>query len=289
MYRDNRYSWAESFNNEDRRHEFNDLISQIDGNYIVKQMMIKANRSNHFLQHRCWVVSLDTSLGRPSEIRSIKLNTMEFYSTLQRVVMQWVDMKNKEISAKPIIHNRCGWQFDWLHSIRCYWAVENGLYRSEREVANGCQYSLFPLLGMILSRSTPKKVQTAIQNALPDDTPAAVKKMYSGKSIKYAGITDLYGHPEITGAQAAQRHCHSIGNTGGDVYRRKKSPHNGIAALRARSGYENIKADDHLPDLIAIGKENEASLARFIDNLFVINIEAFLSGNSEQYSPGKSL
>ena len=43
LYRDNHFSWAEVFNDEDLRHEFNDLISQINGNYIVKKMMIKTN------------------------------------------------------------------------------------------------------------------------------------------------------------------------------------------------------------------------------------------------------
>ena len=78
LYRDNKCAWADFFDEDGKQHKCRDLLSQMDGKYIVKKMMIKANGSNYLLQHRCWLVLLDTAVGCPCEFSKVKLNTIQF-------------------------------------------------------------------------------------------------------------------------------------------------------------------------------------------------------------------
>ena len=88
-------------------------------------------------------------------------------------ILRWHDLKNREVSAKPIIHNRLGWKFDVFHAMGCYLAAEKGLYRSQQEIDKGMQYSMFPELKKVAQRSASKKIQTVMQKNLPPDTPIA--------------------------------------------------------------------------------------------------------------------
>ena len=138
------------------------------------------------------------------------------------------------------------------------------------------RYSMFPELKKVAQQSASKKIQTVMQKNLPPDTPLAVVKSITGKSVRYAAVTETYGHGDVSGPQGAARTNHSIGNTG-DVYIRKMHPQHGLVALRARSGYTNVKGKDVLPTLNAIGYENrDAVTRRFVNCLFVINIPEFL-------------
>lgn len=275
LYRDNRH-WSEEYSDNDEQPEFYDLLPSIDGNSMVCHMMTKANGSNDLLQHRCWLVTMDVAVGRPGELRCLKLHTMKYFGALQTVVLKWHDLKNRDVSAKPMIHNRLGWNYDWFHAMGCYWAVENGLYRSDSEKEKGWEYGMFPQLLKVQPRGASKKVQTAMRNNLPTGTPEHIAKLITGKSVRYAAVTETYAHGDVSGPQGAARTGHSIGNTG-DVYKRKMNPHNGICALRARSGYNNVKGKDVLPRLQAIsGVDNRAAVAKFVDALFVINLPEFL-------------
>ena len=97
-----------------------------------------------------------------------------------------------------------------------------------------------------------------MQNNLPPDTPPltlVVVKSITGKSVRYAAVTETYGHGDISGPQGPARTNHSIGHTGNILYIQKKHPQHGLVlvALQARSGYTNVKGKDVLPTLNAIG------------------------------------
>ena len=78
LYRDNGDLWVESFGDDGAQPQFHDVLSGIDGNSMVLRMMIMATGTNHLLQHRLWVVLMDSAIGRPGELRMLNLNTIKF-------------------------------------------------------------------------------------------------------------------------------------------------------------------------------------------------------------------
>ena len=58
-------------------------LAQIDGNNVVKEMVRKAHPDADFLQQRCWLVLLDTAIGRAGELRLVKFTDWDFIGPLK--------------------------------------------------------------------------------------------------------------------------------------------------------------------------------------------------------------
>jgi len=273
LYRNNPHYYPDDFGPDGE--PIHNLLAQIDGNLIVTNLIKKASTNKNALQHRCWLVLLDTCIGRSGELRLVKFTEWSIITALQILKIIWYDLKNKTQYALAILHNREGWKFCVFHALGAYWAVENGLFRDDDDVKIGAKLVLFPALYRVQQRSAPKKVANAIKGGCPQGTPKSIIDGISGKSTKCGGLTETYNHGDVSNPQARAVAGHSITQGAGDSYIDKNNPLNGIHAMRARSGYYNLKGKDHLPSLSAIGTTNFPQATKFIKELYVVSIQLF--------------
>ena len=71
------------------------FLAQIDGNLIVKNLIKKASTKKNTLQHQCWLVLLDTCIGRSGELQLVKFTEWSIITALQILQITWYGLKNK--------------------------------------------------------------------------------------------------------------------------------------------------------------------------------------------------
>ena len=196
------------------------LFAQIDGNLIAKNLIKKGSTNKNALQHRCWLILLDTCIGRSGELRLVKFIELSIITALKILEITWYDLKNKTQYALAILHNREGWKFCVFHALGVYWAVKNGLSRDHDDVKIGAMLVLFPKLYKVQQRSVPKKVANVIKGGCLQGTPDSMIDGISGKSIKQGGggLTETYKHGDVSNPQARAVNGHAITQGADDTY-----------------------------------------------------------------------
>ena len=91
IYQDNQYYFPDKVG-PDGEPVYNPLHA-IDDNVLVISMVQNANRKNHSLQHHCWLVLLDSAIGRPGQLRLVNFTDWGFHNALQLTVMKWIEIK----------------------------------------------------------------------------------------------------------------------------------------------------------------------------------------------------
>jgi hypothetical protein len=103
--------------------------------------------------------------------------------------------------AMPMIPDS-RWGFCWYHQIGSYFAVENGLWRSQEQKKDGLLNVVFPALNSYRDESVTKKMTAVIGQNLHKDCPPNIKQSFTAKSLHQGSIGELTLHSDITVFQA---------------------------------------------------------------------------------------
>ena len=126
------------------------------------------------------------------------------------------------------------WWFCFYWVMGAYVMCENGLHRSDADVAAGLLYAVFPSLHKV----SDGYVTTQIGNAIKVNLPKKVqendqwKKWFSAKCIRIGGINTISLHALITLFQACARTGHATG-TCIDSYLDPMNPLKGLPGAHA--------------------------------------------------------
>ena len=161
-----------------------DYIGYIDLKYILRKLVCGASISgNQKLQQRCWLGITNSAIGRGGEIKFQDYNEWLWHPKFEVTDIRWTELKRLAAYAMPMVpHKAGGWELDFYHQLACYYAIENGLHRSEKEIEDGLLNVVFPDLHQLQDSSVTTKLSTIIRQNLPAGCPSDIQKSYSAKS-----------------------------------------------------------------------------------------------------------
>jgi hypothetical protein len=185
-------------------------------------------------------------------------------------------MKNIAVYAMGIVPDLIHWLFDIYHCLACYFMVEHGLLREDKDIRKGRINAVFPSLFNLAESSTTNKLTKIIRaniNAKPE-----IQKRYSARSERYGAVTELALHRELSVFEGCARTGHSTGTTI-DSYIDDNNPGYGLKAGMARCGYKNLDCNlkelIHVPRLEALGQEVAGCVEDLLGQVFIVNVPFF--------------
>ena len=136
------------------------------------------------MQQRCWLGISNSAVGHGGEIKFQDYKDWMWHPMLQVVDIKWTEMKRLARYAMPMVPRKCGWELDFYHQLASYFAVENGLHRSDQQIQDGLENVVFLDLHRFKDEGVTKKISRTLQNNLPNGCPSDVAKSYSAKSMR---------------------------------------------------------------------------------------------------------
>jgi hypothetical protein len=189
----------------------------------------------------------------------------------------WLELKTVSKQAMPMFPNKHSWLTDFYHCLGSYWAVEEGLFRTDDD--DGIQSFLFPNLHNMKNNSVTTKCTNIIKRVLPPGTPTQLKSQYSAKGFRKAAVSTLLNHPELN---AIGDICGRTGHhtkTSLPWYDDKSNPLRAVRGGKALAGWENVRGMVQPPRFMCLSNgTRNVSVDHFIEKLFVISLPAFKPG-----------
>ena len=249
--------WYPSFD-ETNLTQQEDLISKIDLTYMLKNLCRNASTIcvTDKLQHRCWLLLLHLAVGRGGEIKYVNFKEWMWHGWAQALDIGWTELKVLQKYPMPMVMDSHGWLFNIFHAIGSFWMVEDGLYRTPRQMVAGHRNYLFPQLHAIATGKVTDKVTEVIRGILPPDCPAEVKRAFSAKSARSGSITQLSLTPYCGIFEVAARSGHKTG-VAIDYYTDKSTIRNSLPGAKALSGYSRPDVIISVPLLEWLGTPNK--------------------------------
>jgi hypothetical protein len=270
--------WFPSFD-ETKLTDHDDLISQIDLTYMLKNLCRNAStlRVNDKLQHRCWLLLLHLAVGRGGEIKYINFKEWTWHGWAQALDIGWTEVKVLQKYPMPMVMDAHGWLFNVFHALGSFWMVEDGLYRTPRQMAAGHHNYLFPMLHATATGKVTDKVTDVIRGTLPSNSPPEVVRAFSAKSERSGAVTQLSLTPFCGIFEVAARSGHKTG-LAIDYYTDKSTIRNSLPGAKALSGYSRPDIIISVPQLEWLGNANKEAAIKFTQALFKTNIVDFQIG-----------
>ena len=164
-------------------------------------------------------------------------------------------------------------EVDWYHAMGCFYACEGGLMIPEGSDASHHDF-VFPSLHDVVDGTVASQLTTAICNNLPQGLGDDIKKQYSSKSMRKAGITLMVAHPLVYYFSA---HAHSGHSTGGhlDDYIEMVGIRLSMAPMKALNGYSNHQKSPVPASFSCLGDAATPKVELALSKLFTIGHEDF--------------
>lgn len=263
-----------------------DYISAISLKNILRKVINSAGafaemnrKADHGpFQKRLMLVMTASCIGRGGEIKFQRYDRWNFEHKYQMLDIAWYEEKTLRTHRMPCPPDM-RYLMCILHSLGCYWAIEDGLYRSADAIKKGNEKAVFPCLYETANNYVSTKISNIIKDNLPAGTPDNIKKLFSAKSLRIGGVSTLIHHPEMTTLQACARSGHATGTTL-ERYFDEASIMRGIPAALAMHGYKSLKAEVKMYRLSCLGDSLQSSTDKLVKNLFRISIPEFQEGGA---------
>jgi hypothetical protein len=97
----------------------------------------------------------------------------------------WKEKKTIQKYAMPRVADE-HWYMDWYMFMAMYCLIDNGLYRTPKQIDDGQLLTVFPFLHGKSDSYCAEKITNVIRSALPE----AVREQFSSKSLRQAGISN---------------------------------------------------------------------------------------------------
>jgi len=147
---------------------------------ILTQMMKTANQNNRMFEKRCIILLTYYGVGRGGETKFLRYDDCTWDHKFEHFELFWRQMKT--LKKTPLTFGSCPpgseCEADLYHAFACYYAVDDGLLRSEKEKAIG--KFIFPILHQVKNESVSSKVTSWLRNF----THSSLKKSTTAKSLR---------------------------------------------------------------------------------------------------------
>lgn len=234
------------------------------------------SRSRDILQQRAWLSWTYHAVGRSGEVQFLEFSDTVYDPFFHAAVPLWMEPKTLQKYSQIMVHTKysCGsYLVDPYHSLGSYWAVEDGLYRSNSNASSTSGF-YFPQLHSLRSDRVSSKITAAIRSSIEDKT---IAKKYSGRSLRKGSSTELRMHRDISEAETIARSGHATGSNI-DKYIDRFNPTLNLPGAMALAGYSECHRIPSPPRFSAIGDYVMEDVQRLIDELFVISVPAMKRG-----------
>ena len=261
-----------------RDPESNEWISLVDLSAIVMNLVKSAkvtSREESPFQWRACLVTTALAVGRGGEVKFQSYDEWMWDPRFELTDTLWTELKKLLKYAMPMVADREDWLIDFYHSHACFWAVEDGLFRSDMN--DPTAPFVFPRLHELRDNGVASKLTRVIRKNLPAGMPEELKKQYSIKSTRRGVITELAVHKDIGLFESTGRSGHSTGTTQ-DSYLDKNSIALGLPAGVVLAHWDNARMQVFPPRLETLGPHAQEHVENLIKFLFVVSIPDFFPG-----------
>ena len=135
------------------------------------------------MEQRCQLVTLYNGVGRGGEIKFQQYADWMFDCRFDVTDISWHEAKSLQTYSMPIFPDSAGFYCDWYHSLGCYYAVERGLFCSNKK-STGVSDFVFPRLHKLRNNSISRSITKIIRENLPQSMNPKLKNLYSSKSLR---------------------------------------------------------------------------------------------------------
>ena len=158
---------------------------------------------------------------------------------------------------------------DWFHSLGCYWACENGLYRQNPK--SHVSDFLFPRLHNLRDRTIATNLTRLIRDHLPPKTPDKIKKSFTSRSIRKGAITELVMHRDIDECRSIVRSGHCMLTKGQESYVDRTNFRLSIPGGMALNDWHDANLRPFPPRLSCLGELACRHAENMLNALYVIS------------------
>ena len=237
---------------------------------MINEAGIK-NRQN--FEKRCQLVFIYNGVGRGGEIKFQQYSDWMWDSRFDTIYTTWHESKTLQHYAIPMVPEKSNYVCDWYHSLGCFYAVEQGLFRNTKN--SSVSDFVFPRLHKLRDNTITKNLNKCIRENLPSGTTEKIKRSFSSRSIRKGGINELSQHREIGFFDSIARSGHSAG-TAQEVYIDRTSIVAALPGGLALNGWDDVRGIAHPPRLSCIGEEGSKQAENMLSKVFVISHDDFL-------------
>lgn len=256
-----------------------DPMSSCDLKFVMKKLFRDAKPGNNNLELALLILMTYDSVARGGEAKFQDLTDWAYDNLLHVTDTMWAESKTLKSYSMARIPDEDP-LFDWYFLFGAYVMCEDGLFRSEKQIADNMLNKVFPNLHCIQNTSVTTKITEVIRSNLPPGLTPEEKLKYSAKSLRQAAITQLSIHPSINIFTANARIGHSTG-TNNASYLDKKNPVRGLPAAHAVHGQKDSFTEVIAPRMTedVLGEANAAKALKLVDAFFPsVNVPDFKKG-----------
>jgi hypothetical protein len=158
---------------------------------LVKSAKVTSREESPF-QWRACLLTTALAVGRGGEVKFQSYDEWMWDPRFELTDTLWTELKKLLKYAMPMVADRENWLIDFYHSHGCFWAVEDGLFRSDMN--DPTAPFVFPKLHELRDNGGASKLTRVIRKNLPAGMPEELKTQYSIKSTRRGVITELAVH-----------------------------------------------------------------------------------------------
>ena len=249
-----------------------DLIS------VCKQFFKEQHSERGWMEKRCHLLLTYLACARGGEVKFLRYDNWIWDPFLLLLELRWSEAKTLPEHFMTFVSDANTYQSDIFHALGCFFALDDGLFRSIE--AKSCLVGgfVFPSLHNIADKTVGANMTKLLQKFVPKEQ-ASLKSRISSRSLRRGATTVLNVHKDVTFSEALARGGWSSG-TNMDVYFVVNTAAT-LAGAKALSGWASARAQVYPPQLSVLGEHNRARLDSFMDHLFPRNnIPAFQKGSN---------
>ena len=232
--------------------------------------MKRASASNKNLAYCAVIHSIADAVGRAGEALPQTYGDWSHDYKWNATNSWWKEKKTLQKYAMPRVADE-HWYMDWYMFMAMYCLIDNGLYRTPKQIDDGQLLTVFPFLHGKSDSYCAEKITNVIRSALPE----AVREQFSSKSLRQAGISTCSLHPFMTLFYLCGLSGHATNTS--DSYLDNNDIGRAMPGVNALHGKKNLHTPAVTPSLDALGVDKDCAL-RLMDEIFQCNIPKFEEG-----------
>jgi len=253
----------------------------VDLESIILSLILNDNNKNRKRPHefRTLLLFAFYAVGRGGEAKFLRWDHFFWDDFFQ--VLEGIWKRIKTMIHQNVYFQCCflGYLCDLYHSLGCFFAVEDGLFRHPAEGPNAEKIRIrnrfiFPHLWNISDQS----VATTLTNIIRDHSDECFKKLNQSRSLRVGANTELAMHPNISTEQQRIAGGFSAGNNS-ELYTRL-NPDLCLPAANARGQWPQASGKKVYPPslevLIASKESTLEKIDELIGYLYIICVPEFL-------------
>ena len=242
---------------------------------ILNQMMKSANQNNRMFERRCIILLTYFGVGRGGEAKFLRYDDCTWDNKFEHFELFWRQMKT--LKKTPLTFGSCPpgseCEADLYHAFACYYAVDDGLLRSEKE--KSIAKFIFPILHQVQNESVASKVTSWLRTF----SHSSYKKSTTAKSLRKGANNYLAMKNNIISDQQRRvRGCWEAADHSENKAYRDVNPSITFPPFCALAGWMDPTSEYNLPMRIppTLPESDINQIQVLHNNLYTVSKAAFL-------------